>query len=140
MKCVLLVQRLKTPNKLNSDYSFSTNDEYGELLPGVTEINMTPANIRQCQELVKDLQPIIDYLSNGTLPHLQQKSRTVLIQQSDYVLMEGMLFHSRVAKAKRTQIMSQYQLVLPQTLIPFGYKTVSRLAIGSTWWYSSHNG
>ncbi len=38
------------------------------------------------------------------------------MQQSDYSVIDGVLFHSRVTKAKRTELHSHYQLVVPQCL------------------------
>ena len=95
-----------------SDLGFETKDS-----PALSNIDMTPNNIRACQEQDKQFHPIIEYLSSGTLPKSQKKARLVLLQQADYALLNNMLFHSRVAKAKRTKIWSNFQLVLPGSLV-----------------------
>ena len=43
--------------------------------------------------------------------------RRLLLTASDYCLNDRILHHSRVAKSKRTQEMTVFQLVLPQALI-----------------------
>ena len=86
-------------------------------LPALTLLDMTTESIRQRQNGDKELKPIIQFLSTGVLPQSQKLSRSILVQQSDFVLIDGILFHCRVAKAKRTQALSQYQLVLPETCI-----------------------
>lgn len=57
------------------------------------------------------------YLSGGTLPDLPKEARKILLQSSDFLLIDNVLFHSRVAKAKLTKDMNQFQLVLPQCKI-----------------------
>ena len=83
----------------------------------LSNIDMTPDSICACQEQDKQFHPIIEYLYSGTLPKSQKKARLVLLQQTDYALFNNMLFHSRVAKAKRTKVWSNYQLVLPDSLV-----------------------
>ena len=75
-----------------------------------------------------DFQPFIDFLGHGVLPKSQKKARSVLLQQSDYSLINGVLFHSRVAKSKRAKSFAHYQLALPKSLIP----TVLKLHHDST--------
>lgn len=43
------------------------------------------------------------YLCDGTLPELQKEARKILLQISDFLLIDNVLFHSRVARAKRTK-------------------------------------
>ena len=57
------------------------------------------------------------YLETGILPKSQVKTRSILLQQSDYLMVRGILFHSRTPKAKRTKLLCKYQLVLPKALI-----------------------
>ena len=80
-------------------------------------MNIKKQKIRHSQEVDVDLRFITDYLALGVLPHYQKKSRKCLLQQADYVLLDGILFHCQTAKAERTKIMSHYQLVLPKSLI-----------------------
>ena len=65
---------------------------------------MSPDSMSRCQGLDSDLRPFIDFLSVGTLPKSQKRARSVLLQQSDYALINGVLFHSRVAKSKRVKL------------------------------------
>lgn len=60
---------------------------------------------------------IINYLENDTLPGVQKEVRRFLLQVPDYALIDGILFHSRVAKNKRSKLMNHCQLVIPESLI-----------------------
>ena len=75
---------------------------------------------------------IIAYLFTILL-NSQKLARSILLQQSEFVLVDGILFHSRVAKAK-TKALSRYQLVLPETCI----QTILHLG----WWstLAAHGG
>ena len=81
-------------------------------------IDFTRENIKHFQRRDETLLPIILYLENGTLPKLQKEARSLLLKVSDYSLIDDLLFHSRIAKSKRTQRMGQFQLVIPKQLIP----------------------
>ena len=56
-------------------------------------------------------------MENGALPRLHKDVRRLLLTAPDYCLNDGILYHSRVAKSKRTQEMTVFQLVLPQAVI-----------------------
>ena len=64
------------------------------------------------------LNPFIVYLTDDKLPESQKEARRLLLEISDYILFDGVLYHSRVAKSKRAKLMSPYQLVLPEALVP----------------------
>ena len=64
------------------------------------------------------LNPFIVYLTDDKLPESQKEARRLLLEISDYILFDGVLYHSRVAKSKRAKLMSPYQLVLPEALAP----------------------
>ena len=96
----------------DADSGFDMNS-----IPALQKIDLTPECIRNYQDQDKQFHPIIEYLSSGTLPKSQKKARLVLLQQADYALINNMLFHSRVAKTKRTKVWSNFQLVLPNSLI-----------------------
>ena len=64
-----------------------------------------------------ELSPLIKYLKDGTLPDSQKVARYILLKHSDYALIDGMLFHSRVAKSKRAKTFQNYQLVVPRDMI-----------------------
>ena len=61
---------------------------------------------------------MINYLENGTLPKLQKEARRLLIKVPEYCIMNQLLFHSRLARSKRTQQMGEFQLGIPKILIP----------------------
>ncbi|CAC5404343.1 unnamed protein product [Mytilus coruscus] len=81
-------------------------------------IDFKRENIKHLQRLDETLLPIILYLENGTLPKLQKEARRLLLKAPDYSMIDDLLFHSRVAKSKRTQRMGEFQLVIPKQLIP----------------------
>lgn len=59
------------------------------------------ANLHQNDTLIRDIY--FFYLRDGTLPGLQKVVRKILLQNSDFLFIDNVLFHSRVAKAKRTK-------------------------------------
>lgn len=75
------------------------------------------ADVIQKQHSDPDLADLIKYLEKGTLPDSQKSARDILLKQSDYALIDGMLFHSRLAKSKRAKTQTAYQLVVPQDMI-----------------------
>lgn len=87
-------------------------------LPAITLLHMSVEQIQSDQESDPLLKPIIQYLTNGDLPRSQKLARKILLQQSDFVIVENLLFHSRVSKSKRTKLLSQYQLVVPESFVP----------------------
>ena len=62
------------------------------------------------------LKPIIDYMKDNKLPTSLKQVRSLQVQSNDYLLVNNILFHTRIAKSKRTKDMAHYQLVLPQIL------------------------
>jgi hypothetical protein len=76
-----------------------------ELLQG---IDFTPQKIIELQREDETLISVILYLEDGTLPKLQKDVRKLLLLAPDYCLSNGLLFHSRKAKSKRTQKMNSY--------------------------------
>ena len=86
-----------------TDFQSSTE----EVSKALQELDMSPDSMSRCQGLDSDLRPFIDFLSDGTLPKSQkQRARSVVLQQSDYALINGVLFHSRVAKSKRVKLLA----------------------------------
>ncbi|MEW8548163.1 MAG: DDE-type integrase/transposase/recombinase, partial [Candidatus Thiodiazotropha sp.] len=116
-----------TESAITTDFK-SSAETTSEALQG---LDMSAESIARCQALDSDLKPFIDFLSNGTLPQSQKKARSVLLQQSDYALINGLLFHSRIAKSKRTKSLTQYQLALPKSLIPTVLKLYHDSAMGA---------
>ena len=71
-----------------------------------------------CEGRMWDLTVSVpDHCLSFYFPNSQKMARSILLQQSEFVLVDGILFHSRVGKAKRTKALSRYQLVLPETCI-----------------------
>lgn len=90
-----------------------------KLIPDLpnTNIDFSAENIKDLQMKDDELLSIILYLQDGILPKLQKDVRKLLLLAPDYCLNDGLLFHSRNAKSKRTQKMDSFQLVLPKRLI-----------------------
>lgn len=85
------------------------------ILPHQT--SLVTADVIRKQQSDPDLADLIKYLEKGTLPDSQKSARDILLKQSDYALIDGMLFHSRLAKSKRAKTQTAYQLVVPQDMI-----------------------
>ena len=88
-----------------------------------TKFDFSPVKTKELQRHDSQLHGLINYLENGILPKSQKKARRILLESSDYVVIDGLLWHSRVAKSRRTKHLEHYQLVLPDTMI----KTVIQL-------------
>lgn len=83
----------------------------------------TFASISQLQDNDTELKPIMDYIKTGELPTSQKLAREILLKHSDYAVIKGVLFHSRVAKSARVKTLKHFQLVVPQSMI----KTILQL-------------
>ena len=99
--------------------SASNSDPQLKCYEVLTKLNMTPESIYNCQKTDPDLQPILDYFEKGQLPKQQKLARRVLLQHSDFTVLDGMLFHNRLARSVRTKSQRQYQLVIPKSMIKF---------------------
>jgi hypothetical protein len=64
------------------------------------------------------INPFIVYLTDDKLPESQNEVHRLLLEISDYMLFDGVFYHSRVAKSKRAKLMSPSQLVLSEALVP----------------------
>ncbi|CAC5422384.1 unnamed protein product [Mytilus coruscus] len=67
--------------------------------------------------------PFISYFDQNKLPSSQKAARKLLLETPNYDMVDGLLFHTRTAKCKRTKLFTSYQLALPEVAI----KTVLRL-------------
>ncbi|CAC5371949.1 unnamed protein product [Mytilus coruscus] len=67
--------------------------------------------------------PFISYFEQNKLPSSQKAARKLLLETPNYDMVDGLLFHTRTAKCKRTKLFTLYQLALPEVAI----KTVLRL-------------
>lgn len=92
--------------------------------------NYTVSDLGQLQAADKDLSPRIQYIHHGILPVSQKHGRRLLLESSEYVVIDGVLLKSRTAKSKRTKNMSHFQIVLPDVMI----KTIIEL------YHDSHMG
>jgi hypothetical protein len=81
--------------------------------------DFTPSNVKILQAKDNDLKAIIKYLRDRTLPYSQKESRKLLLEAADYILVDGILFHSNLSKSNRrkTKIHQHYQLVVPKLMI-----------------------
>lgn len=94
----------------------------------------TVNDLSALQAADEELSPLIQYIQQGTLPASQKQSRKLMLESSDYVLIDGVLLKSRHAKAKRTLTMTHFQIVLPDIMI----KTIINLYHDSP--LSGHSG
>lgn len=127
----------KVPETINQVPVSSSQDQSSvesEVLPFTSKGDDSASELDKCDifrvtdfsvEHIKTLQgkdsnckPMIDYLDKGCLPLSQKAARKLILESSDFVLIDNLLFHSRVSKSKRSNNMNHYQLVLPEPLIP----------------------
>lgn len=79
--------------------------------------DFSPDKISALQREDCELQYLVRYLETNELPRSQKRARKLLLQSADYCMIDGILFHSRVAKSQRSSSMSHYQLVVPEIMI-----------------------
>ena len=120
------------------DVSTVINETYSDIFNQTTDVNteqddevrreieqislfdqsdFSAKSIQQLQRKDDEYGKIISYLDNGELPKQQKKARKVLLQSPEYALIDGLLFHSRIAKSERTKNLDNYQLVLPEIAV-----------------------
>ena len=66
---------------------------------------------RELRRLDTKLHGLIKYLDTGILPQNQKEARCILLESSNYKLINGHLWHSRVPSSKRTQYLDNYRRV-----------------------------
>lgn len=114
-------QRNTVVDSCESDHpeqALTTTESVRASIPTLThQTSLATADVIQKQHSDPDLADLIKYLENGTLPDSQKSARDILLQHSNYALIDGMLFHSRIAKSKRAKTQTVYQLVVPQDMI-----------------------
>ena len=71
----------------------------------------------QLQQNDEFFKPFILYLRDGVLPKSQKLARKLLLEVSAYNIVDNLLFHSRIARSKRTKTLSCYQLALPEVAV-----------------------
>lgn len=82
-----------------------------------SRFNYSPMDIARLQQNDPMLSGIYEYLNSGNLPRSQKKARNILLRAHDYDIIDGLLFHSRVSKSKRSQLFRNYQLAVPEVMI-----------------------
>lgn len=101
-----------TPAAQNGNHLTTQRDSLNVL--GLSSADMANLQKQNDDTFIRD---IYLYLRDGTLPDLQKEAQKILLQSSDFLFIDNVLFHSRVAKAKSSKDMNQFQLVLPQCKI-----------------------
>ena len=76
-----------------------------------------PESLRKLQQRNPYFGSIYRYLTENEMPKSQSKARKLLPDVPDYMLFESVLFHTRIAKSKRTKLLCQYQLALPEIAV-----------------------
>ena len=79
-------------------------------------LKFTRQQILELQQADSALSPLISYIQEGTLPRSQKDARKILLEATDYILQDGLLLHSRVAKSRRAKTLNPFQIVLPESL------------------------
>ena len=100
-----------------------TREEQLKSIALFKDCDFNSSSVARLQREDSQLQPLIQYLQDGTLPKSQKLSRKLLLEATDYLLVQDLLFHSRVPKSRRTKDIRHYQLVLPAIL----YKQILEL-------------
>ena len=83
----------------------------------IEQIGVSNAHIINAQKNDPSLLPIISYLDNGQLPSSQKAAREVLLKHTDFALLDGILYHSKIMKSRRSKTLNHYQMVLPHDLV-----------------------
>ena len=78
--------------------------------------DLTPNNIKDLQRKDSDFMPLIKYLEINELPASQKQARKLLLEASDYLLIDGILFHSSIKKSRRERNLDNYQIVVPRLM------------------------
>ncbi|CAC5394520.1 unnamed protein product [Mytilus coruscus] len=79
--------------------------------------DFSPKSLKQLQVNDPQFGNIFRYLENGDLPQSQKLARKVLLESGDFSLFDDLLFHTRIARSKRTEQFCQYQLALPEIAV-----------------------
>lgn len=86
-----------SPDKAHSSdiHQPSQDEQIRAFEYSLQELDMTADSIPYYQHADTELRTIMDYLSHGNLPKSQERS-----EESDYLMVQGILLHCRMAKAK----------------------------------------
>ena len=83
----------------------------------IEQIGVSNAHIINAQKNDPSLLPIISYLDNGQLPTSQKAAPEVLLKHTDFALLDGILYHSKIMKFRISKTLNHYQMVLPHDLV-----------------------
>lgn len=83
----------------------------------INEIGVTADFIFQLQRNDPTLMQLISYLKDGELPQSQKAAREILLKHTDFAIFDGILYHSKIVKSKRSRTLNPYQMVLPHDLV-----------------------
>ena len=97
----------------------------------MAQLNMSTQQVKDFQHLDSDLQSILSYIQDGSLPDSQKEARTILLEAGDYLLLDGLLLHSRIRKSRRAKLMNPCQIVLPKCLYQTVLKIYHESSLGS---------
>lgn len=92
-------------------------DRRVERLELFSKSDFSAESLHDLQRTDVEFGKLVLYLESGNLPNSQKESRKILLQSSDYVIIDGLLFKCRVAKSNRTKKLDNYQLVLPEIAV-----------------------
>lgn len=67
--------------------------------------DFNPESLRKLQQRDPYFGSIYRYLTENDMPKSQSKARKLLLEVPDYMLFENVLFHTRIAKSKRTKLL-----------------------------------
>ena len=63
------------------------------------KIGLNATKIAERQMLDESMKPFIEYLRDNKLPQSQRKARRLLLEASDYVILDDILYHFPNSKA-----------------------------------------
>ncbi|KAK3106454.1 hypothetical protein FSP39_020404 [Pinctada imbricata] len=94
----------------------STSDIFAHIDQILGKGNVSITSLKELQHMDIRLKPLLTYLQEDKLPSEQKLARQIILESSDYIIIDELLFHSRVSKTKRASTLSAYQFVLPESL------------------------
>ena len=103
--------------KSRDDFTHNENDMLKNSIDLFKNSDFTTKYVKDLQRSDSELNTIIQYRDKSKLPKLQRKARRIMILSADYLLIDGLLLHSRNAKCKMTQRINNFQLELPKIMI-----------------------
>lgn len=94
-----------------------------------SKIGLNATKIAERQMLDESLKPFIEYLRDDKFPESHRKARRLLLEVSDYVILDDIMYHFLNTKAKRKAVANKYKLVVPNSLVD----TILRITLDYGW-------